>query len=311
MGSSIGETDTKSKEVIEKLNLQASNAAASVTIIRDTNQRQSDSPITEFIDKESELVIGSLPAANPQKLAESAQRRDAVLEGQRDLARKLYTDAASEAEKARAELLNATREMANAFKRLTELEERRQKEAQENLRQVKALEEEVARVKKEKDEAMERWTGRIFVLAGVAGFGFVAVILFFSASNPLGMLGGIQKTWAIALLSACSIGLGQLVSQSWFKYALGGTTVLGVIAVVLFFVFERKSNLAAKAKEEALRFALTAQEQASKSYEETLMHVVPVIDKLSEDVKTKILPELSSKMDKAQKQIIKQVRAKL
>lgn len=311
LGPTIVSVDTKSKEVIEKLNQQASNAAASVSLIRDTNRSQPPSGFTEFIDAESVHILSYLPSPAPNRLQESTARRTAILEGQRDLARQLYTSAATEAEKARTELHDATKQLADAFKELNSLELRRQKEAEANLRQVKALEAEVERIKKEKDSAMERWTGRIFVIAGVVGFGFVGAILFFSTSSPLGLIGGINKTWAIALLSACSIGLGQLVSQSWFKYALGGFSVLAIIATALFFIFEHRSNLAAKGKAEALKLALATQEQAAKAYEETLMHVVPVIDKLEDDVKTKILPELSSKMDKAQKQIIKQVRAKL
>lgn len=300
LGPQIGAAEKGANETVEQYKKLAAGAAAGFTVLKSANKLQPSTQATEFADLETTSQLLALPQPDPAKLKEAEERLRAVLAGETERVKELYKIAAADNAKMKQELDKLTAKLTEVFQQLMDLEERRKEEAKRSAERIASLEQAVEKERKAKDEELQRWTGRIFVLAGVVGYGLIAVVLFFSASAPGGIMLGVKKVWVLGILAGLSIGLGQLVSQSWFKYAAGGTLLLAVAGVAVYFFIEYKQGKEAEAKQKALALA-----------ESTLATIVPVIDEAGDLVKSEIIPKLRGKMDTDEKALVHEVRAKL
>lgn len=125
------------------------------------------------------------------------------------------------------------------------------------------------------------------------------------AAIALGYARQIQFSVVAGGLGALSLGAAQLwasvASHPLFQPVLGGSIVLALAGLAWAAVHAyRKGDLAAKTEREAARL------------KETLAVIVPVLDEAKATLGDAFAPtisRLSSKMDSAQKQVVKQVRA--
>lgn len=88
---------------------QGSAVAASVTKISEANANAPASPSRDFIASESSLALSMLPAPDAINLAEAERRRAAVMQGERDEARRLYELASKKADQLQQERDEALR----------------------------------------------------------------------------------------------------------------------------------------------------------------------------------------------------------
>lgn len=102
--------------LIKAVDGQEAAAAASVTKIGEANQLAPDSPAKTFIGREVPLTLSYLRPPDPKALLEAEKRRVAVMEGNLEEARKLYTAAMEQSAKQAAKL-----ELAIAAKRDSDL----------------------------------------------------------------------------------------------------------------------------------------------------------------------------------------------
>ncbi len=94
-------------ELVGAKDAQGAAAAASVTTMIEANATAPDSPEKEFIGLEGPVALSYLPKADPLALARSQARKAAILQGQRDEARRLYADERARADKADQRTLQA------------------------------------------------------------------------------------------------------------------------------------------------------------------------------------------------------------
>ncbi|HTJ77671.1 MAG TPA: hypothetical protein VL357_01625 [Rariglobus sp.] len=86
-------------DLIQADKARASYAAASVVKIAEANGTAPESPVKAFISQESTLALAHLPAPDQTALIEAERRKNAVLSGQVDEARRLYEKADEKAAK--------------------------------------------------------------------------------------------------------------------------------------------------------------------------------------------------------------------
>jgi prepilin-type N-terminal cleavage/methylation domain-containing protein len=122
----------KSTTATERLetatNAQGGTVAASVTEMVRANGMTDPSPARDFISREGTLALSLLPAPDPKAQLEAEKRRVAVMEGQRDEARRLYESAAKTADrllKERDEALTARRQADLALEKAAAAEHAR------------------------------------------------------------------------------------------------------------------------------------------------------------------------------------------
>lgn len=84
-------------------NAQAAAAAASVVKIGEANAASPASPSKDFIAQEVPVALERLPKPDPAELIAAERRRAAVMEGQRDEARRLYEQAAKDSARLQSE----------------------------------------------------------------------------------------------------------------------------------------------------------------------------------------------------------------
>ena len=86
-------------ELIQADTARAAAAAASVVKIAEANTTAPDSPAKSFISQETTVALAHLPTPDAASLTEAERRKNAVLSGNLDEARRLYESAAQKADK--------------------------------------------------------------------------------------------------------------------------------------------------------------------------------------------------------------------
>lgn len=105
-----GASKRAAASTVATANLIASNgalgasAAASVAKLGEANSMAPESPAKDFIAREVPVALSKLPAPDPYELLAAEKRRVAVMEGKFELAKSLYVDAASKADKLQKDL---------------------------------------------------------------------------------------------------------------------------------------------------------------------------------------------------------------
>ncbi len=199
---------------------QASTAAASVAGLRAVNSAsQPAGQATEFVDGEAGVALANLPAPDPAAALEVEKRRAAVFAGERDAARKLYTQAQSDAQKLAAATTEANARADAAQSALAKAQQdfATQLEANRQANQ-RAIDAERARadraVKDAQDKARAEQRRLITLLTFGLGALFIAggvVVLLTSASVPMfGPKAGFALIGAGGALVALGIAITQI-----------------------------------------------------------------------------------------------------
>ena len=277
-------------------------------------------------------------AQESAKLAEAEQHR---AEGRAVEAEKTLSELRNSAKSDAVRIADLERERAAAIQRASEADGRAQKaladyknECEQNMRrQQKAIDDAIAAERKARDEQNKavladqvrklNWCGVIGIVAAavVVGAGWLAM----GATGGIGAVLSLKKTVPLAVLLAVAglwcFAAAQIIGWRWFLPTMGAATlVVLVIAGIWFRKHIAQNDLTTALKEKY--------EKVAGLYNQ----VSPLLDEVYEDGKTKlseisatlnadgtatvqdlldhlIFNRLSNGMDKADKKLVKAVRA--
>lgn len=306
--SSVHHADAAGGNVTAAAGSIESRDVADVTFISDTNQQSADGHPKTLIGQTTTTILARHPNVQPDptQTRENADRRVAEEEGKvkaaQDLADRAVADAKRSADdKHRADVDYASA-IAKRDQQIKDTDTDITKEREDAVKNAQVLQD---RVKKAQDDAAQAVQSR--EVKGLLSAAALCLVVFVVAVG-FGGLAGLSKAWPLLLGSVLSLGLAQVVSQWWFKWAVLVSCLVGV-GVGIWWVIRhiREGNLKAAAEQQAARLTTAtgilvptlddAYEKASQSEKEFM-------DKV-------IFDPLSSKMGPGTKSLIHTIRATL
>jgi hypothetical protein len=228
--------------------------------------------------------LTSVPA-DAQVLSDGAVRRIAVLNSTVAEAKAKYTDEVKKAEELSRRLVDVEKEKAVALAERDAARDAERKaiaEEQAAARKAQvAYDKAIADYKKEADKKRQHEMQTQVLWCRLAGFACLGVFL---VGTGFGKIEGAKLTWPFSIFCLVLLGLAQLISQPWFKYAIAGAVVIavGCEAIVLIRA-HKKGQLAEEVRKQA------------DSANATLKAVVPVLDDAYEKG-TETLEELAVRL---------------
>ena len=259
-----------------------------IAVARMPGVRPDDAELTAAHDRAALVRNGQLEEA---AAATRAARADAAkFSAQLDASRAAYDAAIKERDAARAAEVKAVRSIAAA-------QEKARVEEDARLRKLAAAEQ----------QSQALWL-RIAAILCVLG-----VVI----GGVLGKLDGLKATAPLGAGAVALLGLAQLVSQTWFKYAIG---VMLLAALVVYAIHLYKKHQALAAADAATAEATTAAQEAQVELEaanETIESIVPVLDTAYDNadaaqktiLDSTIFTPLGTAMNAESRQIIRDIRA--
>lgn len=206
----------------------AAKAASSVKGILKANEYQPDGRPTEAIKEEASVALKRLPPDDPNETVKALERTIEMIEGKRDEALKMYSEAKNEAEKKKLEIVEKDKEIekrdaaiAKAQKDIERLQTASSEEKEKNKKDLQAFLEkkdrELADFKKEIASRERLWWVNATRIAGLGLIilGAVAMALFKALPEGGGLIaGGV-------IIGVVSIFINWLTAQWWFPWACG------------------------------------------------------------------------------------------
>lgn len=297
---------TQEKAALEQ---RASKAAAQVGSIAIVNTNQPAGPVTEIVQREAALAMTNLPPADLVEALAAEKRRSALLSGQVEEGRKLYTAAQTESERMKAEAAKlktdtaaAVAEKEAAVKRHdaaqaaladADLKREAQLKLNEATNQAK-----LDAANKKADEAVrkayeENQKTIVWILVGIGGLCILAGFGLAIATQGTSL---VRSGIAVACGSVC-FGLAKVISHPWFNTVFVLSLVLLAACGGAYMWYEWKCNRELK---------------EGKVIREAAEQMVQVIDDHGvASTKGELTPAgraLSGKMDKAHKSAIRKLR---
>lgn len=276
--------------------------AANIETARKANATQPESAAKNTI--EGELALGSNRLdvkADPAELLAGEQRARAIAEGRTEEARKLYADAAKQANEDAKARAKAEADLRVALAKQASDAEKYAKD----LAAMKAsYEQQIDSARNEVMKDQVKWLNRAAAACAAIALGAIGLSLAFGGIAAIRVVAPFALVVGVGALGC--FGLAQIVGLWWFKWAVL-TLALGVAAWIAVWTVKhyRQGNL----KQEA--------ESKAASYKNALSQIVPVLDKAYEDAESStktildnlIFSKLSSLMDKKDKSVVHSIRA--
>ncbi|MEN9575655.1 MAG: hypothetical protein RL514_3510 [Verrucomicrobiota bacterium] len=252
----IASANTNAAAALDKSHQLAATAAASVAAVRDANTNQPAGVATDFIADETALALDSLPAPSPTAALAAEQRRAAAFAGQRDEARRLYTEAKASAAASQTEARAAALRAADSAAALVAAERTHAAELERNRAANQAALDAALRAA---DEAAQkaRDAQHKVIFRSLVGLGLAclagAIALAVVTSGAM-----VLKALMLAGGGALCLALAQLVAHPWFDRVCGIGLALAALGAAAWLWFERKSAATAAT---ATKLVTTLEEQ--------------------------------------------------
>ncbi|MDX2187815.1 MAG: hypothetical protein SFV32_12840 [Opitutaceae bacterium] len=310
------------------------NAAAALDTLKSEQKKKSE-VLAALIDSADEANLGNpdgVPkvtvanelsvarAANgqatpdPEAALAAAERRRLLAEGKAEEARQAYDSATRRAVEAGKALAEAQAKAEAELTGLRETINRMEREAQKaNIAwqaERKAWEEERRRIQDEANRRVQMLQVRILNILGAVGL---------VAGGACMAIGGIAALraggWIAGVGGVACLGLAQLVSLWWFKFACGGALLLLLGGIgVSAWLGKRKEAAAALIKAKADEAAALL-----NKFKGVTRAVVPVLDDLyyaedkdgQERLDKQVFDRLKDQMTEEERQLVHNVRGEL
>jgi len=145
----------------------------------------------------------------------------------------------------------------------------------------------------------------------------ILCVIGVAIGGVLGKLPGLKSTAPLGVGAVALFGLAQLVSQHWFKYAIGVALLAALVVYAINLYKQHVALAAAKAAESAVQTELSETRDSLSVAQETIESIVPVLDAAYDNADSagktaldaNIFIPLKSAMSAQSRQAIKDVRA--
>lgn len=263
---------------------QAQQASAYVEAGRRANRKAPESPAREATEGSLETAAKALPAPTPEQVAVAMKPVEDALRGDLSEARAKWARAQEAASVLQERLEQAKLDLA------AEREAGRRALLEERSRAAADV---AAAKRAAEDKALGQQVLYLNLAGGAFALGFGLCVAF----------GGVALlragAWVLGLLSLFAFGLAQIVAAWWFKWAVLGTGLAGAGAFAWYCFKHRSLQAGVDKLTPVVRQVVTVLDTA--------------YDALSADGKalldSHVFDPLSKAMDKADKQVVREVRA--
>lgn len=268
---------------------------ANIQAARKENATQPPANATTVVEGElgtAEARLADTPS-DPAEQAAAAERKTLVEAGKASAAQQAYISAAKEAAD-NAKQVGVAEEQVKAA---------RQHEKDEHAAYEKRIEDDAAVTAKKFKEQQDGILHEQAKWLSIAAAGCLAIFLL---GAGFGQLAGLKIVWPFSVYAVVLFGLAQIVSQSWFAWAVGGAIVVGgIITGVWVRRHYLQGDLLQATKDKAAKWNAVVKptvEVLDKAYDSAEL---PIKNWLDEHV----FNILSSKMDATAKSAVHEVRA--
>lgn len=240
----------------------------------------------------------------PADLAKAIERTILTLRGARDAVVAAYKTAETESRALLLDLVEKSKQLEAAKAAETKAREEARVEREES---AKKLADELARIQASHDKQLaELRDGELKFQARTLTCSGILFAALFGLSAGFGGVAGVKKAWPFLLLALMALGLAQIVSQPWFKWAILGAATIGVVGLG-YWIWDH--NRTGRLKDEAEKKAVELKKFASS--------IVPILDQAYDDgsqttkdvLDTYVFDPLTDKMGDQTKALIHRLRA--
>lgn len=286
----IAAANTNAAAALDASQANGAKAAASVQALRDANTNQPASSVTDFVADEAGLALAQLPPPDPTAALAAEQRRAATFAGQRDEARRLYTEATARAATSQTEARAAAARAAESAAALVTAERAHAAELERNRisnqEKIDLAHRAAAEAAQRARDAQHKVIFRSLVGLGLTCLvGAIALAVLTSGAQ-------LMKSIMLAGGGALCLALAQLVAHPWFDRVCAVGLALAALGAAAWLWWEKRD---AAAQAAARIIVQTADEQ----------HAM----KSPAGLATPLAVALSRKMDSAHKAAVKRLRA--